>query len=1504
MKEERIRSKNWERLLKSTVSICLSLALILGGIPGIPGKVMEAYAGTETYTALIPTENESEDELAAKQVIFNGKPWYIIADNSTGEIEGTLTLLAADTSFGVSKFDDDDNRYYDKQEVSGFPQYTNADIKILLDNLTKSDGSFYSVRNAITGKMENSNYIGALYLLSKTEAENLPENVRKLNFTGGDCTSGEWWLRSAGWGTSQRADFVRSSVGTILSSDTNDENKVTNIYGVRPALDLRLSEVRFNTSTRTFSFVEKYGVFVGGTQVSSLNKDDIPATNGTSTGLASYNPDSGILTLNNYSYSGTGYPSSLGNAGIFLNTSGNDITIKLNGTNSIAITNTTEGKYFAAGIANYTTPNMTISGSSVSDSLTVTTPESNNSNYSEGRYGIYSASSAPITITNCTIESTANNVSTIGPNNSQGLASSGNISISGSRITTSGYSYGIKGANIIIDNTSTVTAINYGNGNDHKAVSGTVKTLANCEGWTTTGMSSDSTTITTSTGGFTIDSSYKAVRFTPSHNHSFTYTAGTGADANKITAVCSADDCPLPLSNNQHTATLTISAPLHTNYGDGNAATAVITDPYSIKGNAAVSYYATENNQKTGAALGSAPENVGTYWAEITLGEGNGAATAHVLYTIDKALPTELTPSEAETYSGISYLLETVSPTDGYEISSSNTEYSQVTSLTAILDGSDNPVIYVRKAETADTAAGAWVAVTLTARPSAPTGLTVKSYAESSTSQGTVTVPATDDSTKIEYKLDDSNETTWTETSAGDLSLDPGTYLFRIKATDSTPAGKTTSVTVGVKSDIELSDAPADGSTVYLKHTGNELTLLSISLPNTYEGCTVQYSKDGLSWDTTPLKATAEGSYDVYYKIDGGAKYKSIASRHVTVVISSRIPLAESSTPLTIKKGDSVIGTTVPVVGDTLTADCSATDLLYQWYGDGQPISEATTATYILTKEDYGKTITVQVTQTKDVSGTDYAEDKRPTLTSTATKAVTAPVAMGGKGYQTIEEALQDANGEETIVLNKNIESVVIIESGKNITLDLNGCTLTGDVSNSGTLTIKDSSGSSGKLTGTIETSGGDTVIESGKFDRAPSDPQNDGTVTIKSGYFKEKVAEAMLAGEDYKIEEYSSDGSFTPAWADTGYSFRVVEISSYTVVFDANGGSGKMADQTFSRNVATRLNANAFTNDGYVFTSWNTMKDGSGTSYKDKAEVTLKENLILYAQWEESKNHNHLPLKEVPETEPTCEEEGNKHYYECETCGKIFEDAFGQVELTRDDVILKATGHKWDSGEVTQEATYYETGIKTYTCLNDPSHTKEEIIPKKIRSYDSSSDDSDSDDSGSGSSSGNGSSSTTKAESQAKADQVNNVTSFTIPENHQVESGLPLSDIGGNWGNSVNADTWTYTKSDGTLAKSEWLNLEYNGLRYWYYFDNDGNMHTNWFDYNNERFYLMPDKDGWRGRMATGWKNIENKWYYFDIVPGSSQGRLYRSSVTPDGHIVGADGAWNGIGATPVGQE
>ncbi|MBO5598418.1 MAG: hypothetical protein J5943_07445 [Oribacterium sp.] len=268
---------------------------------------------------------------------------------------------------------------------------------------------------------------------------------------------------------------------------------------------------------------------------------------------------------------------------------------------------------------------------------------------------------------------------------------------------------------------------------------------------------------------------------------------------------------------------------------------------------------------------------------------------------------------------------------------------------------------------------------------------------------------------------------------------------------------------------------------------------------------------------------------------------------------------------------------------------------------------------------------------------------------------------------------------------------------------------------------------------------------------------------------------------------------------------------------------------------------------------------------------------------------HNH-DIKKLDAKEPTCTETGYKEHYECTECGKWFEDRNGHAEITdKSSYTLKATGHKWDRGEITKEATYDEPGIRTYTCLNDPSHTKEEAIYLERER------DTDNSDGSSGGGSGKNSGSVSK--------QIIDINGNIISSNHQVETGVPASDVGGRWANSTNADTWTYTKSDETLARSEWLSLDYNGLRYWYYFNEAGNMVTNWFDYNGERFYLVPDRDGWRGRMATGWKNIDNKWYYFEIVPGTSRGKMYRSTVTPDGHVVGADGAWDGVGETPVGQ-
>lgn len=68
------------------------------------------------------------------------------------------------------------------------------------------------------------------------------------------------------------------------------------------------------------------------------------------------------------------------------------------------------------------------------------------------------------------------------------------------------------------------------------------------------------------------------------------------------------------------------------------------------------------------------------------------------------------------------------------------------------------------------------------------------------------------------------------------------------------------------------------------------------------------------------------------------------------------------------------------------------------------------------------------------------------------------------------------------------------------------------------------------------------------------------------------------------------------------------------TVTFNANGGTGAIADQVAS--VATSLTANVFSRSGFTFAGWNTAADGTGTAYADGASYDFAASTTLYAQW------------------------------------------------------------------------------------------------------------------------------------------------------------------------------------------------------------------------------------------------------------------------------------------------
>jgi len=83
----------------------------------------------------------------------------------------------------------------------------------------------------------------------------------------------------------------------------------------------------------------------------------------------------------------------------------------------------------------------------------------------------------------------------------------------------------------------------------------------------------------------------------------------------------------------------------------------------------------------------------------------------------------------------------------------------------------------------------------------------------------------------------------------------------------------------------------------------------------------------------------------------------------------------------------------------------------------------------------------------------------------------------------------------------------------------------------------------------------------------------------------------------------------------------------TYTVIFNSNGGTGTMADQTFTEDEAQALTRNTFTYEGYTFTGWNTVQGGSGTSYTDGQTITVTADMTLYAQWTVPQRHEYVDL-------------------------------------------------------------------------------------------------------------------------------------------------------------------------------------------------------------------------------------------------------------------------------------
>ena len=326
------------------------------------------------------------------------------------------------------------------------------------------------------------------------------------------------------------------------------------------------------------------------------------------------------------------------------------------------------------------------------------------------------------------------------------MNSSAELIINSGIITAEGHN-GFSGKTTINGGDVTATAT----GDKEAALNGYLTNAIPGKGWTDAALSDPPKDIPISDTSRNMWGYYK-VHFP--HIHTFTGYS-LSEDGATITATCNVDGCPLDDGNGNHTATLTISAAGGT-YDGMTPYGATITDENGIQGTATVGYYKATDDDQRGESLSAAPLGAGKYWAEITLGEGDAAKTAHVVYTVAKATPAELTADVAANGVTIYYTDEaaTANANSGYQLATTNaenTEGSESIPLTAILDGEQTqPTYYVRTAETDNYLAGSWVAMQLSARPAAPTNLSFDNASNPVAEDGAINHTTTE----MEYRAD------------------------------------------------------------------------------------------------------------------------------------------------------------------------------------------------------------------------------------------------------------------------------------------------------------------------------------------------------------------------------------------------------------------------------------------------------------------------------------------------------------------------------------------------------------------------------------------------------------------------------------------------------------------------------------------------------------------------------------------------------------------------------
>ncbi len=346
----------------------------------------------------------------------------------------------------------------------------------------------------------------------------------------------------------------------------------------------------------------------------------------------------------------------------------------------------------------------------------------------------------------------------------------------------------------------------------------------------------------------------------------------------------------------------------------------------------------------------------------------------------------------------------------------------------------------------------------------------------------------------------------------------------------------------------------------------------------------------------------AGANVQMYEDLDG--------SNQLWALKLSNPPLNLSSTSVTVSAGSSkTVNCTIgrETYGVTFNCNNSNTSVCSvswgNWNGMTLPLTitgkAGGTATLTITMKDYDtgiafntKTITVTVPDTTkptvSISATNNAA-----ASQTATLSLSDDVGLAGYYWGTSSSYSSNTYAS-------------VSGTSKSVTKT---------VSDAGTyyLTAKDAAGN---VSATVSKTFYKTTLNAGSGSVSPSS-----VITASGNSFA--LPTPTRTGYTFRNWNTNSGGTGTAYYSGSSYKptgtstlYAQWTANTYTVSFNANGGSGAPANQTKTYGQTLTLSSTKPTRTGYTFKNWNTKADGSGTSYAAGASYTTNAAVTLYAQW------------------------------------------------------------------------------------------------------------------------------------------------------------------------------------------------------------------------------------------------------------------------------------------------